>query len=158
MYFPVSLFQFILPLFFVVFEVFDLRLVRMVSVDLVAIGAALVVNYGPTFHILVVIVHVHISLWVSCSWDILAGVHLAGDIKVFNILTGANSVLQSFINALSLAETQTLELIVIIPEVSKPVSLWRISKALCLTAEQGLAPIILAKMSCVLAKWSLIHF
>ena len=101
-YFPVAFLQFVLPLFFVIFKVLNFWLVSVVSIDDITVSCAFVVYYGSALHILIIVVHIDISLWVSYSSRFHVSVHLTCCEKVLYILTGDNSVLKCFIHALSL--------------------------------------------------------
>ena len=131
----------------------------MVSVNFISVCATFVVDKGPALHILIIIIHIHISLGISYSTSIVGvWVHLTLNIKVLNFLLGRDTVLLCFVDAFSLYETKSLELIVLTSKRDKLIRLRNISITLCLIADKSSVLIILAKMSNVLYKRTLIHF
>ena len=130
MYFPVAFFQFIWPLFLVIFKVLNFRLVSVVPINDITVGCSFIVYYRSALHILIIVVHVDIPLGISYPGRFHAFIHLTISKKVLDVLTGNNSELQSFIHALSLNETQSFVFIGGIGEVSKSVYLWNISETI----------------------------
>jgi hypothetical protein len=82
----------------------------MVPIYLVTVRASLVVDDGPAFHVLVVVVHVDIPLRISGPRNVLIRVHLAPYIEVFNILLRPNGVLKCVTNAFPLIAAKSLKL------------------------------------------------
>ena len=65
-YFPISFFEHFLPALFKVFVVFYLTGVQ-VSIGTVTASSSFVVHGGSTGHVLIVVLHVHVSLGIPIS-------------------------------------------------------------------------------------------
>ena len=128
--FPVAFLQFVLPLFFIVFKVFNFGLISVVSIDYITVGRTFVVYDGSAFHILIIIVHIYVSLRVSYPRRFHAFVHLTRGKKVLHICTGNNSILKCFVHALTLNETQSFVFVGMIRKISESINFRGISKTL----------------------------
>ena len=155
MYFPISFLQLTLPLLFIISKILYFCLVGVVSINGIAVSGTFIVYDGSAFHILKIIVHVYVSLWVSNSRTVKITIHLTWLEKCFVVFNTSSIFFIGKINALFLnkAETFTFNSSAFLGKVSKSFmirfdNLYRLCSIIIRTG----------RVLKVRSKWRLIHF
>ena len=154
-YFPIAFLQLTLPLLFIISKILYFRLISVVSINGIAVSGTFIVYDGSAFHILKIIVHVYVSLWVSNSRTVKITIHLTWLEKCFVVFNTSSIFFIGKINALFLnkAETFTFNSSAFLGKVSKSFmirfdNLYRLCSIIIRTG----------RVLKVRSKWRLIHF